>query len=264
MIDQLPLKPLGYNMRISALAESYDMDNPNPELVETHLRANIERLMPVAVKTDELIAAFNRDFSMAVASQDTALSEAMLADAAVLSLKIFDAYKLIQDEFLKLSPALNGGFANVWVQNNITHLDAAVKLLEAGNADAAVYDELAAVDLVKASIYFDKETCNFFNLQSTEGLAGTWAEGRTIGLPCYADAAVRSLLEKIKTEDTDYMPEIEALKALSDEQRDLLSSIYDDQSASCYRIADAMYAIMDAKAELDSAKEDQQSLGGGK
>ncbi|MDR0852249.1 MAG: M28 family peptidase [Clostridiales Family XIII bacterium] len=263
MLDQLPLKPLGFAPRFAALSSSYEENNPNPGLVESHLRANIARLMPIAEQADELISNFNRDFAIAVSTQDTALSESMMTDAKTLNEKIYEAYRLIQDELLKISPTLDSGFANIWVQSNITHLNNAIQLLEDGDAAAAVYTELAEIDAVKASIYFDKETCDYFVVQTLEGAKGSWAEGRTEGTPCYADDVVRSLLEKMAAGDTNYMQEIDAIRALSSVQQNLLSSIYSDQGASCYRITDAIYAILDAKTLLDSQKEEQQSLTGG-
>jgi hypothetical protein len=249
MLDELPLRPLEFAAGFEALKESYGAGNPATESVNPHLLANVDRAIAAARTLDAMIGSYNAEYRSARLNGDTAGTSAMMAGAPELNKKIFKAYRLIQDELLRLDWQAEPQFPNERFQNNIALLEAALLSLEEGDAGTAVHDHLSAIDFVRYATAFDKETCDYFIERMYTKLTGTWAEDRMVGKACYADDAVRSLLSKTASGNADYTDEIAVLEALRAEQETALKEIYAEQSIALVRLMDAMNEPVDLHAE---------------
>jgi hypothetical protein len=249
MLDELPLRPLNFAARFEALKSSYNDDNLSQYLVNFHLLANVDRAIAAAQSLDSMIADYNADYKTALVKGDAERAEQLIDNASGLNEKIFKAYKLIQDELLRLDWLMTYEFANEGIQSNIANLEAAIASLEDGNAEDAVYEYLSSIEFVYNATAFDKETCDYFIERMYTRLAGTWAESRIVSKACYADDVVRSLLAKMAEVNPDYIAEIAALSELKTEQEEVLTGIYDTQSVSLVRLMDAMNEPVDLNAK---------------
>jgi hypothetical protein len=249
MLDELPLRPLNFAARFEALKSSYTDDNPAQNSVNFHLLANVDRAITAAQSLDNMIKVYNADYKTLLVKGDAERAGQMMENASGLNEKIFKAYKLIQDELLRLDWLMTYEFANEGIQSNIANLEAAIASLEDGNAEDAVYEYLSSIEFVTGATAFDKETCDYFIERMYTRLAGTWAEGRIVSKACYADDVVRSLLAKMAEENPDYAAEIAALGELMAEQEEILKGIYDTQSVSLVRLMDAMNEPVDLNAK---------------
>ncbi|MDR1028946.1 MAG: M28 family peptidase [Clostridiales Family XIII bacterium] len=251
MLDELPLRPLNFATGFEALKESYSNGNPAIDAVNSHLLANVDRAITAAQALDGMIVRYNEEYRAARITADAETAEEMAANALDLNRKIFKAYKLIQDELLRLDWLMTAEFANEGVQNNIGNLDAALAALEEGDAEAAVYEHLSSIEFVGGAAFFDKGTCDYFIAGMYTGLVGTWAEGRVVGQACYADDVVRSLIAKMADGDIDYRDEIAALTELREGQEIALRDIYAEQSIGLVRLMDAMNEPVDLNAQKE-------------
>ena len=167
------------------------------------------------------------------------------AAATELNKKTQKVYLAFQDSLLGLD------FINVdaiirhdMYEDNIANLDATIAALEKGNIQEAYDDYLWAVDWSWYDMNFDKETCDYMKNQLFQKRDDTWGAGLIKYPHADTNAIVVSLGEKYDTEGADVSEEIEALKAIRDQQAGYLEEVYADELAGIQKATDLMNGIV--------------------
>jgi hypothetical protein len=211
-LDATPIRPLEFSSRFEALRKTLE-DSSEP-VFDSHLMANLDRAVDSAKALDDFVSGFNARYRIAMAEaeepgsggQDSAGGdgdqsiEEMREFAARVNSGIYDVYREMQDELLRLDRNLEPGFANEGLQHNITMLKAARDALMTGDADTAIYVYLSEIESTYAATAFDKRVCDKFIGGLDAAVKDTWADGRLASRACRADEVVRSLLKKVGDE----------------------------------------------------------------
>lgn len=253
MLDQMPLRPMHFEARFTALKESYGENNAKGSLIDYHLLANTERAVSAAQALDQMISRYNAEYRMALHDGEKETADALMSDAAAINTKLYNAYRMIQNELLKLSWQMEPQFPNEGLQYDITKIGTAIAALKSGKAVEAIEDSLSVIKFAGMATVFDKETCDYFVKRMQTALEGTWAERRLVSGTCYVDDVVRSLSGKIAAGDTDYAAEIDALETLKNDQEKQLSRVYSEMSDGLARLTNAMNAPVDLYQERTSS-----------
>jgi len=167
------------------------------------------------------------------------------AAATELNKQTQEVYLAFQDSLLGLD------FINVdaiirhdMYEDNIANLDATIAALEKGNIQEAYDEYLWAVDWSWYDMSFDKETCDYMKNQLFQKRDDTWGAGLIKYPHADTNAPVVSFGEKYDTEGADVSEEIEALKAIRDQQAGYLEEVYADELAGIQKATDLMNGIV--------------------
>lgn len=218
-LDQTPARPLNFNARLKALKASYDENLVKDE----ELMATIDELMAAAKPVNQKIKKLNADYAEAVANEDAEAAEALQAEAVELNKKTRELYKAVQDALLWLDGDLGIVFPHETRQDNINNLQSGIDSIEAGDAQEALDEYLWAVGNGWYAMYFDDETLTIDENRYAAGLENTWAEGRADIDNIDIDDTVRSVMDKVEAEDSDFTDEVAKLKELKAEQEKYLN-----------------------------------------
>ncbi|MDR1042708.1 MAG: M28 family peptidase [Clostridiales Family XIII bacterium] len=280
MLDRTPLRPLKFADRLNALRETL-LGYPEP-LFDSHLMANVDRAIESAKTLDNFIAEFNAEYKLLVAESERNATggessvdaesaekiEKMKNLASKINAGIYGAYRMMQDELLRLDRNLEPGFANEGLQNNLTMLYGARDSLSAGDAESAIYTYLSEIESVYAAIAFDENVYEKFAEGLDDDVKGTWAEGRLASKACRADDVVRSLMSKLGNESAGALyGETSTASAMGGGEggADVSESAIGDVSGSAIADASGSAVSTDADAPtsgaatgtIDAASEDE-------
>ena len=166
------------------------------------------------------------------------------AAATELNKQTQEVYLAFQDSLLGLD------FINVdaiirhdMYEDNLDNLDATIAALEEGNIQEAYDDYLWAIDWSWYDMNFDKETCDYMKNQLFSKRDDTWGAGLIEWPHADTNAIVVSLGEKYDTEGADVSEEIEALKAIRDQQAGYLQQVYESELVGIQDATELMKAI---------------------
>jgi hypothetical protein len=215
LLDRTPLRPLKFADRLNVLRETL-LEYTEP-LFDSHLIANVDRAIESAKSLDNFIANFNANYKLAVAGAEANYAdgessgdegtaeklEEMRNLASKINADIYDVYRVMQDELLRLDRNLEAGFANEGLQSNLSMLYGARDSLSIGDAETAIYTYLSEIESVYVATAFDEIVYNKFAEGLDAGVKDTWAEGRLVSKACRADIVVRSLMKKTGDESAD-------------------------------------------------------------
>lgn len=203
-LDELNVRPMSFTARIQdfedSLAEGADFDTL------------LEDAYTAAAALEEKMAAVEENGDK---------------EAAVkLNEQTQEIYQVLQDYWLGLNFDPEAITRHELYQNNIEALDQTIAALEEGNVQEAYDEYLWAIDWAWYEMFFDEEVCEYMEKQLFENREGTW--GDNLILYPHADTGdiVKSLGEKYDSENPDVTAEINALKAIRDQQQQYLDETY--------------------------------------
>jgi hypothetical protein len=235
-----------------------------------HLIANVDRAAETAKALDRFISDFNAAYIRAAAGAEAHAgnnSEADAGEAAEeakrklkemwerfpgINAEIYNVYRQMQDDLLKLNRDLEAGFGNEGLQSNLSHLQEARGALVRNDPEAAI-GSLSEIESVYAATVFDKETCDQFVMGFDDGIKGTWAEGRVVSEACYADDIVRSIMSRPQYGANDYTVEFGMIDVLIERQTDALDAVYSGQEDALAMLTDGMNELLDIYAGADES-----------
>ena len=167
------------------------------------------------------------------------------AAATELNKQTQEVYLAFQDSLLGLD------FMNVdaivrhdMYEDNVDCLDGAIAALEEGNIAEAYDDYLSGVDWSWYDMNFDKATCDYMKNQLFSKRDDTWGAGLIEWPHADTNAIVVSLRDKYDTEGADVSEEIEALKAIRDQQAGYLEQVYASELVGIQDATELMKAIV--------------------
>lgn len=170
-------------------------------------------------------------------------------DAARVRSILLKAFRKAQDSFVRLDWQDTVLFPQEAVRQNLTHIKAAIRCLEAGNPEGAL-DAIYDIDNNCYAFQFDEEVFNYFTdyvfCQPKERLQ--WGAGRIVH-----HENLYQLVQKLKRKRTAETTSFE-------EELRILNQVRKNQEA-CYR-SDLEYMIRETKNIMDSLKEIQEMARG--
>lgn len=227
-LDQKIVRPMDFTARLDALTESLD-----EKLVQDEELT--ERIAAVKKK----VQALNE---MAAEAE-----KGSAEDAEALNDGLYKLFLTAQDGFLRIDYGGEVVFPNEMYQNNINALDQSIAALEKGNIQTAYDDYLSGVDWAWYSMYFDKETCKYFENQLMKNRKGTFGEGRIDYPMADTDSVVRSLGKKYDSKNADVSKEIKELKKLKKQQEAYLKKIIETEKKTLTEMEKGMDDLLPAK-----------------
>lgn len=223
--DDMAARPMDFTTRFESLKDSYDK-----ELVDNaKLAENIDTAIAAAEEAAKVVNKLNEEYTVAVKAGDTEFADKIRQEAIDLNKVLHETYQLVQDELLWLDGDMSVVFPHEVRTSNVQNLQGAIEALEKGDAETANEEFLSGIGNGWYAMYFDKETMDYFSDRFSEGIKGTWSEGKIDPMDCYVDDIVRSLMDKAESGDTNYESEIKELKQLEAEQKALLDDVIDEE-----------------------------------
>lgn len=220
-LDKKVVRPMDFTARLEALAESLDENLVQDKELTGQIR-----------EVKEKAAALND--TMAEADKGQA------SDAEELNDQLYNLFLTAQDGFLRIDYGGEVVFPNEMYQNNINALSQTITELEKGNIQTAYDEYLSGVDWAWYSMYFDKETCQYFENQLMKNRKGTFGEGRIDYPMADTDRVVRSLGKKYDSKKADVSKEIRELKRLKKQQETYLSKIIEKEKKTLSKMERAI------------------------
>lgn len=227
--DQTAVLPLDFTATTSMIEDSVLED----EAVFSKATVEVTRLLEqnallneIAISLNSRVAELNVAYYEALNSGNYEEASKVYAEGADLNRQMKAAFRLVQDDFTKLTWEDEPFTGHEIVVNNLTHLYAALEALVAGQLALAFDDYLWAVDNNWYAYAFSKETFDYFNDyvldQPAERLF--WGAGRVVGhVDLYE--MIKSLEGKLDDETADVSTEMEVLKSAIAEQEALLADL---------------------------------------
>lgn len=208
------LQPFDFTARLDMLADSLGDDaKATAAYADGGFETAFDEAYEALESIDSRIAETNAAYLKVLADGDADTATAMREAANRQNPALHGFYRQLQKGFTRLDAALNFQFAHEEPQAILECMAAAVEKLEAGDGEAALYDDLSAIGLTYYTPYFDEKTIRNFNERLAAGLSGTWAEGLT-NYSYYRsfDAVTLQLSALVDEGSADYEPVIRVLK----------------------------------------------------
>ena len=227
-LDALAARPMRYAERYEAMAEIYEGE------------ADIDGFLAAARALDERIAALNRDYVAAIDGGDAEAAAALRAEGLALDAATQPIFRDIVAATTALDWEDNTLFPFETTDANIEALEAAIGLLEAGDAATALDECLAAVDYNWYAYSFSRETYDYMLDKMFNKAEGTWGEGmiRFDGENLWT--LIHSLMDKVEAGEADFGDEIAQLHSALERQQanraQLDAQLSEDTAALAARI----------------------------
>lgn len=220
-LDKKVVRPMDFTARLEALEESLD-----EKLVgDKELTEQISAVKEKAAALNETIATADK-------------GEA--ADAEGLNDQLYKLFLTAQDGLLRIDYGGEVVFPNEMYQNNINALSQTIAELKKGNIQTAYDEYLSGVDWAWYSMYFDKQTCKYFENQLMKNRKGTFGEGRIDYPMADTDSVVRSLSKKYDSKNADVSKEIKELNKLKKQQEAYLKATIDKEKETLTQMEEAI------------------------
>ncbi|MGO4940420.1 M28 family peptidase [Fundicoccus sp. Sow4_D5] len=225
--DQTAVLPLDFTATTSAIEASIDQAVFAKAGVDSQSLSESNTQVTQAAETiNRRIAEINAAYTEALNKGNQEEAANLYAESRELNTQLKQAFRLVQDEFTKLTWEDEPYVGHEIITNNLTHLYAAVEALENGELALTFDDYLWAVDNNWYAYTFSKENFDYFNQyvldQPAERLF--WGAGRVVGHVDLFDV-IESLEGKLEDEAVDVSTEIDALRVAISEQEALLGEL---------------------------------------
>jgi len=238
--DQTAVRPMDFSARFAALRDSY-----NEEIVQDdELFAKIDAAVAAGEEAAAVVSSMNDAYDAAVESGDAEKAASLRDEAIAYNTKLYEYYKLVQDELLWFDGEMGIVFPHEVRQSNIENLNGALAALEEGDAVTAYDEYLSGIDNGWNAQFFDKETVDFFNASIKETLKRTWVEDKYDMDGCYVDEVVRSLMKKADGGSADFTDETAELEKLLEQQQEYLAATLESEKESMDKLAEAIAELL--------------------
>lgn len=182
--------------------------------------AGVENASGLCVEETGDAGAVNGDFITCVKRTDTA-AEVPAADTRKLERSLLQVFQQEQDVYVRIDWYGNVLFPHGILQDRLQLLEGAVRNLKEGRLSAALR-KLYEIDSNRYAFLFEEEVYRHFTSYALDQSADRlkWGTGRIIGFENFFPV-VTGLLEKEKTDCSDFTKEIAQLEAAYERQSDL-------------------------------------------
>lgn len=182
--------------------------------------AGVENASGLCVAETGDVGAVNGDFIACVQGTDTA-AEVPAADTRKLERALLQVFQQEQDAYVRIDWYGNVLFPHGILQDRLQLLEGAVRNLKEGRLSAALR-KLYEIDSNRYAFLFEEEVYRHFTSYALDQSADRlkWGTGRIIGFENFFPV-VTGLLEKEKTDCSDFTEEIAQLEAAYERQSDL-------------------------------------------
>ncbi|XJS10432.1 M28 family peptidase [Aerococcaceae bacterium WGS1372] len=246
--DHTAVLPLDFTTTMTALDESIAKMNMSHEGIDTQpMIEYIQQITEDAAKMNQTIVQMNTDYMTALNQGDTEAASAIYKEAQTINQELKQAFRLIQDEFTKLTWEDEPQFGHEIVSSNLDNLYAGLEALESNNITSALDDYLWAVDNNWYAYSFSKETFDYFNQYVLDQADNRlfWGAGRVVGHVDLFDT-IESLQAKIEEDDADLTNEMTDLNSAIEKQTDLLQQLIADETDALAQLADLTTSIVNS------------------
>jgi Iap family predicted aminopeptidase len=223
-LDQKAVLPMDFSTRFTEFKNTLDKDL----LLETgnegkKLLSNLDEILKMSESLTKQLSDINNKYEKAVKDNNSTEIKKYKTKAEIINKQLLALYKYCQDSFIRLTWEDDSIFPHEHAQNNINALSEAIALLEKGDAETAVNDQLSLVDNNWYALSFDKETYEYFTNQvlKQDKSRLNWGAGRIMGHEDLYDI-IFSLQQKQKSGDKNTDNEINALKKILASQKELM------------------------------------------
>jgi len=204
--DEMDVMPFDFTKTFSALSKSVDA---------AHIG-----------KSEELLVACKRASDAAEHLKEKSEKKMTCDEASGFNRRMGKIFKAISNRLYSIDWDENNDFVHVYKQNNVMALERAIKYLDSGEAEKALEDEIAGIDLNWYAFSFDKKTYDFFVDQVIgKDARNSWGTGITDNVDLWK--VIRSLKEKTSKGITDFKDEADVLEKEMINQQNMLSKIVD-------------------------------------
>ena len=182
--------------------------------------AGVENASGLCTAENGDAGAVNEDFTTCVQGTDTA-AEVPAADTRKLERSLLQVFQQEQDTYVRIDWYGNVLFPHGILQDRLQLLEGAVRNLKEGRLSAALR-KLYEIDSNRYAFLFEEEVYRHFTSYALDQSADRlkWGTGRIIGFENFFPV-VTGLLEKEKTDCSDFTEEIAQLEAAYERQSDL-------------------------------------------
>lgn len=204
--DEMDVMPFDFTKTFSTLSKSVDA---------AHIG-----------KSEELLAACKRASDAAEHLKEKSEKKMTCDEASGFNRRMGKIFKAISNRLYSIDWDENNDFVHVYKQNNVMALAKAIKYLDSGEAEKALEDEIAGIDLNWYAFSFDKKTYDFFVDQVIgKDARNSWGTGINDNVDLWK--VIRSLKEKTSKGITDFKDEADVLEKEMINQQNMLSKIVD-------------------------------------
>ena len=221
-LDNQPVRPMSFDTRFT-----YFIDSIDSEIIQD------EELLTLLEDAKTLALSLNDTFA-------TVSESGTQEEVAALNKEIYQLYKKIQDEFLRIDFGGSVVFPHELYQSNIKNLSSGIESLTVGDVATAYDTYLSGVDFAWYAMFFDEEVTQYFANQLFANSAGTWGEGRIEYPICDIGNTIRSLKEKYDVVSPDLSVEIDTLHTALTTQESYLLEVVANEKKSLNEIISMM------------------------
>jgi murein DD-endopeptidase MepM/ murein hydrolase activator NlpD len=244
--DALAVMPLDYTARFEALKEiaegSYGVEYPSASAAS----AKADEAIATAERLNEKIETMNAAYAKAVAAENEADTKEILTQAKALNKNLRALNKETYNNFSNLDWADVVVFPSEPPLANIAALNAAVAALEEGDAATALDEYLWQIDDNYSAYGMSRENYDYFIWQTfgqSDDRQAWGAQGIQHGNLDLFDA-IKGLIEKHESGQTEFGPEIAAFKAGVTDQEQKLNELAAQEQTDLQRFTDGAEALL--------------------
>ncbi len=232
--DRVAVAPLDFTLRLQEIKKSIAAQKKlvAPTQVKQYV-AKVDKALALAHLLAGKVNVLNAAYSKALEAGNAEKAQSIYTATRALNSKQLAVFKLLQDEFVRLTWEDEPIFAHTHAVNNLTALHNAINALEKGDIPAALDSYIAKVDNTWYAFSFDKEVFNYFTDYVLQQPADRlmWGAGRIVGHENLFDV-VKSLQAKQKNKQTDVEQELTVLRKAVVNQQQLLVQAVQNESAA--------------------------------
>lgn len=237
--DRTAVAPLDFTLRLQALKDAVNQEIFDQAGADSDaLIAEIDLGISLAHKVNEKVRASNEQYKALIAQGDQGQAQKQLYDSTrLLNQELLKAFKLAQDDLVKLTWEDEPIFPHEHGQNNIETLNLAIEALEEDDIITALDDYLWLIDNNWYAYHFDQDVFNYFTSyvldQPAERLM--WGAGRIVAHEDLYDT-INSLLSKQNQTNRDLSGEITRLQEALANQKQILKQSVQEELTSIQKI----------------------------
>lgn len=243
--DHTAALPLDFTTTMSVLSDSIEQLKAVQEDVDTQaIEDLINQITADAQTINQAVTNLNADYLAALNEGDTEAAAEIYQTAQAMNTELKHAFRLIQDEFTKLTWEDEPYFGHEIVSGNLENLYAGLEALESGNIQSALDDYLWAVDNNWYAYAFSKDNFDYFNqyVLDQEDDRLFWGAGRVVGHVDLFDT-IESLQVKAEESDADLTAEIEQLNEAITYQTELLQQLLTEETDALNQLSEIIASV---------------------
>ena len=240
--DQTAVVPLDFTERLEALKESVDEEAFTAAGVDTApLFAEIEAVLATVEAVNAEVKQVNDSYRTALDEQDSETAQKLYDESRELNAKLLAAFKVAQDQLVKLTWEDAQIFPHEHAQTNINALTASIEALQSGDVATAVDEYLWLIDNNWYAFDFDREVYDYMTDYVLEQPADRllWGYGRVVDhIDLYDE--INDLVAKYDVENADVSKEIASLTAHLEDQKQLLQTLVNEEIESVKAVGEQL------------------------